>query len=85
LLGDDLLLVGDDLHDAYSEVVEQAHMILNKSKTFRSNRLCEFSKRFFLNSVEVSPFPVGAVLASHSDIARVAVALDNAFAKSWLQ
>lgn len=84
LLGDDLLLIGDDLHEAYQEVVLKSHMILNQTKTFRSKRLCEFAKRFFLMGEEVSPFPLGAVLGANSDLSRLAVALDNAFAKSWL-
>lgn len=84
LLGDDLLLIGDDLHEAYQEVVTRSHMILNQSKTFRSTRLCEFAKRFYLMGEEVSPFPLGAVLGANSDLSRLSVALDNAIAKSWL-
>lgn len=83
ILGDDALLVGDDLYNSYREVCDQLHMKVNVSKTFRSVRLFEFAKRFFYNRMEISAFPLGAVLTSDCDISRIAVALDNAKAKSW--
>jgi hypothetical protein len=82
MLGDDLLIVGDDLYKAYENVVNIAKMKLNTTKTFRSMKMYEFAKRFFLNGREITPFPVGAVLTAESSIAAMAVSLDNARAKS---
>jgi hypothetical protein len=82
LLGDDLLIVGDELYNAYKEVVDSAEMILNESKTFQSPVLFEFAKRFYFKASEISPFPIGAVLAANGNLPQIAVAIDNAFAKS---
>jgi len=43
----------------------------------------EFAKRFFFERKEISAFPLGALMTSECDISRIAVALDNAKAKSW--
>jgi len=53
------------------------------AKTFRSTRLFEFAKRFFFKRVEISAFPLGALLTSECDMSRIAVAFDIARAKSW--
>jgi hypothetical protein len=84
ILGDDMLIIGDQYFHAYQWGIDQAKIILNKDKTFASKNFFEFAKRFFLNRVEVSPFPIGALLSSRGDINTVVVALDNAIAKSWL-
>lgn len=84
LLGDDLLIVGDEEFNAYKEVVEISGLILNESKTFQSKVMFEFAKRFFYKGIEISPFPVGAVMTSNGSLPAIAVALDNACAKSWL-
>jgi hypothetical protein len=57
-------------------------MILNTDKTFASKDLFEFAKRFFYKGQEISPFPLGALLASESDASVMTVAIDNAIAKS---
>lgn len=82
LLGDDVLIVGDELYNAYAEVVDICKMELNSTKTFKSKDLFEFAKRFYYKSKEISPFPVGAVIHSGGSLAPIAVAIDNAFAKS---
>jgi hypothetical protein len=83
VLGDDALLVGDALYRSYKEVCDLLHMKVNVAKTFRSVRMFEFAKRFFFQRKEISAFPLGAVLSSDCDISRIAVAFDNARAKSW--
>jgi hypothetical protein len=82
VLGDDALIVGDVLFDSYKEVCDELNMQVNLSKTFRSTCLFEFAKRFFYKGKEISAFPIGAILTSSCDMAKLAVAYDNAIAKS---
>lgn len=82
ILGDDALIVSDELFDSYKEVCSRLHMQVNLSKTFRSTRLIEFAKRFFYDKEEISAFPFGALLSSNCDSSRFSVGLDNAFSKS---
>jgi len=81
LLGDDLLLVGDELYNSYLKVVTSLHMELSVAKTFKSNDLFEFAKRFFYKGKEISPFPMGAVYSSKGSIPELTVAIDNAITK----
>lgn len=82
ILGDDALIVGDDLFASYKKVCDSLLMEVNVSKTFRSRKLFEFAKRFFYKNEEISAFPLGAILASQCDISRFSVTMDNAIAKS---
>jgi hypothetical protein len=82
VLGDDALIVGDELFSSYKEVCDSLNMQVNLSKTFRSAILFEFAKRFFYNGKEISAFPIGAIATSHCDMSKLAVAYDNALAKS---
>lgn len=63
-------------------MIDLCQMQLNVSKTFKSKDLFEFAKRFFYKGQEISPFPVGAVLSADGSLPAIAVAIDNAFAKS---
>jgi len=81
LLGDDLLITDSKLYARYKIVTEELGMELSKAKTFESNKLFEFAKRFFYNKQEISPFPIGSMLQSNGDTAAIAVGLDNAFHK----
>lgn len=83
VLGDDALIIGDELFNSYKNVCNLLNMKVNDSKTFRSTEMFEFAKRFFYKRKEISAFPLGAVISSNGDIARMAVAFDNARAKSW--
>jgi len=85
LLGDDLLIIGEEVYSAYKEVVQLCGMILNETKTFQSKDLFEFAKRFFYKGVEITPFPIGAVINAQSSLPSIAVAIDNSFEKSWLR
>lgn len=83
VLGDDMLIKGDDLYRSYLKTISELKMKLNVDKTYSSLCLFEFAKRFYFNGVEVSPFPLGSILRSKGDYALMSVGLDNAIAKSW--
>lgn len=82
LLGDDLLICDDALYESYTQVIKIAKMELNETKTFKSKRLFEFAKRFYYNGVEISPFPLGSLLSAQGQPSAMAIAIDNAIAKS---
>jgi len=84
VLGDDALIVGDVAFKAYRAVCSSLNMEVNESKTFGSKDFLEFAKRYFLKGVEVTPFPIGAVLSSRGDAGLMAVGIDNALTKSLL-
>jgi len=83
VLGDDALIVGDNLFKSYKMVCDHFRIELNMAKTFKSKDLFEFAKRFFYKGIEISPFPVGALIQSRGDVALMSVAIDNAYSKSW--
>lgn len=81
VLGDDALIIGAPLFNAYVEVCNDLSIEINHSKTFNSQKLLEFAKRFFYDGKEISPFPLGAVMSSHGNVPLLSVALSNALAK----
>jgi hypothetical protein len=81
VLGDDALIIGTPLFDSYKKVCDSLAIEINLSKTFFSHRLSEFAKRFFYDGVEISPFPIGAVMSSKGNVPLLSVALSNALAK----
>lgn len=83
ILGDDALIVGDELFESYMKVTTSLNMEVNLTKTFRSTRLVEFAKRFFLDREEVSAFPLGALVSSSCDLAKVSQTYSNAIAKGY--
>lgn len=84
LLGDDLIIVGTDVYNAYKKVLDLAQMLVNEQKTFSSPWFVEFAKRYFLHGVDITPLPVGAYLSSKGSVNGIVVATDNAIAKSCL-
>lgn len=51
------------------------------NKTFISKNFLEFAKRFYLNGIDVSPFPMGAFVDAFLDKGLIGNALDNALSK----
>lgn len=84
VLGDDVVIQGDELFEMYQLVTQTLGMELNDDKTFKSTHIFEFAKRFFYEQEEVSPFPLGAILNSRGDLSLFLPGLLNAHAKSWL-
>jgi len=81
LLGDDLLIVGEELYNSYVEVITSLRMKMSIAKTFKSVDLFEFAKRYHFKGKEISPFPLGAVYSSHGSVPELTVAIDNAITK----
>lgn len=82
VLGDDALIVGDDVYRAYRKILAAHGMSVNESKTFVSKDMFEFAKRFYFKGEEISPYPVEAIINSRGEYPLLAVAIDNAVTKS---
>lgn len=84
VLGDDAVVVGDELYDSYRKVLDVLKIEINTSKTISSKKFFEFAKRYFLNGQEITPFPIGSLIQSQGMLALLAVGMDNAITKSTL-
>jgi len=83
VLGDDAIIVGENVFNMYKSVIKLLGMELSDYKTFRSTKFVEFAKRFFLHKEEISPYPLDAILNSKGDYSLMAVGIDNAITKSF--
>lgn len=77
ILGDDIVICQKDLADKYLQVMSQLGVEINATKTHSSENLFEFCKRFFLNSVEISPFPLNALVQYGCNIPNILQVLDG--------
>lgn len=64
LLGDDVALSGNILGKAYMRKLTELHVEFSVMKTFVSDFLVEFAKRWLYKDVEITPFPCSAVVDS---------------------
>lgn len=77
ILGDDIVICQKALADKYLQVMSQLGVEINETKTHSSANLFEFCKRFFLNSVEISPFPLNALVQYGCNIPNILQVLDG--------
>jgi len=64
LLGDDILIYDDALAAAYKTFLSDVGVEWSPAKTYTSTEMCEFAKRIFYRGVEVTPFPVSAMVGA---------------------
>lgn len=64
LLGDDVALSGNILGKAYMRKLTELHVEFSVMKTFVSDYLVEFAKRWLYKDVEITPFPCSAIVDS---------------------
>jgi len=62
MLGDDVLLGDIALAHKYKEAILALGVTFSPTKTFESELFAEFAKRIFYKGVEVTPFPISAVI-----------------------
>jgi hypothetical protein len=83
ILGDDLVIRGKDGAEAYRGIMLQLGVEISESKTHISENSYEFMKRWFLNQVEVTPFPLWQRVERGRDKVKLALLLDNLVEKDW--
>jgi len=64
ILGDDVLIGDHNLAMKYRDVIQSLGVEISEIKTHESDKLFEFAKRLFLNSVEITPFPISSLKES---------------------
>lgn len=61
LLGDDIVIVGEQLGEAYLKELDLLGLPYSKAKTHKSKLGFEFAKRWFYLNEEISPFPISGL------------------------
>lgn len=78
LLGDDLVIQGEEHARSYRSIVDCLGMEVSDVKTFRSFDLIEFAKRFPFRDTEITPFPVGTLIDASDGFHMISEAFKNA-------
>lgn len=85
LLGDDIVICDHRLAKLYLSIMTQLGVEISPIKTHKSTKLFEFAKRFFLDSVEISPFPLNALIEGGTNIPNLIQVLSGPVAdRGWL-
>lgn len=78
LLGDDLVIQGEEHALSYRKIVDDLGMEVSDVKTFDSFELIEFAKRLLFQDSEITPFPIGTVIDSKVTIYMISEAFKAA-------
>lgn len=62
ILGDDILIGDSRLGAKYREIMEELGVDIAPDKTLVSSEILEFAKRYIYRGIEISPFPISAVI-----------------------
>jgi hypothetical protein len=63
LLGDDIVIADDQVAQEYDNILKDLDVPISPSKTHVSKTTYEFAKRWIVDGVEVTPFPVAALVS----------------------
>lgn len=64
LLGDDIVIADKDIAREYRAVMSELDVPISDAKTHVSNDTCEFAKRWIHKGVEITPYPLPAILTT---------------------
>lgn len=64
LLGDDIVIINDDIAQKYEFLMEQLGVGISRAKTHVSKDTYEFAKRWLQNGIEITGFPVNSVVST---------------------
>jgi hypothetical protein len=81
ILGDDVLIGDDTLATLYHSTLTDLGVDISEAKSFASDDLCEFAKRYIYRGEEVSPFPISSVLENIGDASLLVSSLTGEFRK----
>lgn len=68
MLGDDIVIFGTTLAEQYYSLMKILKVEIADHKSFVSMRYFEFAKRSYLRGRDVSPYPIGAIVAASTQI-----------------
>lgn len=81
ILGDDIVIRGDDVAQAYKEIMQSLGVDISEAKTHVSEDTFEFAKRWFHKGVEISPFPVHGIVETKGSYDLLATTVSQAEGK----
>jgi len=61
LLGDDIVIKGEELGNLYIQVINSLGVEVSTLKTHKSKNFFEFAKRYFYMGEEITHFPISAL------------------------
>lgn len=83
LLGDDIVIGDDRIAKQYLSLIEGLGVEISKQKTHISSDTYEFAKRWVHKGMEISPFPVSAVLDEKTVYTGLLSVLDTIRFRNW--
>jgi len=83
LLGDDILIGDHSLARLYLDVMSRLGVEISSIKSHESSKLFEFAKRLVLDRVEITPFPISALVESSSRFYLMVALLQQEARKGW--
>jgi len=84
LLGDDIVIKHNELAQKYMEVMTELGLEFSLQKSHVSYHCFEFAKRFFYNGIEVTPFPVDALLSTRKTPSLMFNVINDEALKGWV-
>jgi len=84
LLGDDIVIGNKDVGDLYMKVIRDLGLEYSPLKTHKSERFYEFAKRYFLDGVEITPFPFSALKECHKSVVQLTTLLFELKSKNFV-
>lgn len=67
LLGDDIVINDNVVAEEYLKILSYLDVHVSLTKTHKSSTLYEFAKRYMYKGVEISPFPINAMVTNHNN------------------
>jgi len=84
LLGDDIVIGNKDVGDLYMKVIKDLGLTYSPLKTHKSERFFEFAKRYYLDGVEITPFPFSALKECSKGVTQLTTLLFELNAKNFI-
>jgi len=81
ILGDDIVIRHDETARQYREILKSLDVEINEAKTHISKDTFEFAKRWYYKGLEVSPWPIHALVSSLTHWPQLIELLDNEVVK----
>lgn len=84
LLGDDIVIIHDDVATRYIELIKVLGVDYSAFKTHTSYHFLEFAKRLIFKREQVTPFPIGALVASKGNFINLVNVFIDAHMKGYI-
>jgi len=83
ILGDDIVINDTNVAARYQDIINTLGVKISPSKSHISKDMYEMAKRWFINGIEVSPFPLNALVENQRNPHGLALELYKAMGKGW--